>query len=95
MLEVLRILCPYCGVCDEDEFLIDKVSLVVRPALNVAHATKKRDLVKPKAVAGIQVERWGHLYGCGRWFNVARDSRTREIVQTYAIGLAPPDPADI
>ena len=41
--------------------------------------------------AGIHLERWGHIYGCGRWFNVARDTRTHEILKTYVMGLPPPD----
>jgi sarcosine oxidase subunit delta len=90
-----QILCPFCGVCDEDEFLIDKINLVARPELNPAHATRKRDLLKTRVVPGIQVERWGHLHGCGRRFNVARDSGTGEILQTYALGATPPSPTDI
>jgi sarcosine oxidase subunit delta len=29
--------------------------------------------------AGPQEERWYHLYGCRRWFTVARDTTTNEV----------------
>ena len=41
--------------------------------------------------AGVHLERWVHRYGCGRWFNVARDTRTHEILKTYAMGEPKPD----
>jgi heterotetrameric sarcosine oxidase delta subunit len=40
--------------------------------------------------AGIQFERWLHLYACGRWFNVARDTRTHEILKVYSMGEPKP-----
>ncbi len=32
-----------------------------------------------------------HKYGCGRWFNVARDTVTHEIHAVYKMGLAKPN----
>lgn len=90
----MPVVCPYCGISNDDEFVIDRTNLVARPSLNVVDATRKHDALKRQAPAGVQLERWGHFLGCGRSFNVARDSRTREIVQTYATGLPPPEPAD-
>jgi heterotetrameric sarcosine oxidase delta subunit len=31
-------------------------------------------------------ERWLHSAGCGRWFNVRRDTLTHEILQVYRMG---------
>jgi sarcosine oxidase subunit delta len=31
-------------------------------------------------------ERWLHAYGCGRWFNAARNTLTHEILGIYAMG---------
>ncbi|MBS0614576.1 MAG: sarcosine oxidase subunit delta, partial [Proteobacteria bacterium] len=31
-------------------------------------------------------ERWAHSFGCGRWFNVLRDTSTHQILEVYAMG---------
>jgi len=35
-------------------------------------------------------ERWQHAYGCGRWFNAARDTVTHEILAVYRMGEPKP-----
>ena len=37
-------------------------------------------------------ERWVHTHGCRRWFNVARDTVTHEILAVYKPGEVPPKP---
>jgi heterotetrameric sarcosine oxidase delta subunit len=39
---------------------------------------------------GIHLERWHHGFGCQRWFNVARDTRSHRIHVTYAMTDPPP-----
>ena len=39
---------------------------------------------------GLNLERWVHTHGCGRWFNVARDTVTHRIEAVYGMGEAPP-----
>ncbi len=39
---------------------------------------------------GLHLERWRHSYGCGRWFNLARNTVTHEILSVYAITDSPP-----
>ncbi len=39
---------------------------------------------------GMLYERWLHEYGCGRWFNVARDTVTHEVRAVYRMGDARP-----
>ena len=41
---------------------------------------------------GPHLERWRHLYGCGRWFNLARDTVTMEILGAYAATEPAPPP---
>lgn len=41
---------------------------------------------------GRHFERWCHAHGCGRWFNVARDTAGDRILAVYRIGEAKPDP---
>lgn len=91
---MLRIACPYCGVRDEPEFLFGGPSHVTRPNAQVDDAVWTAYLFDRQNPAGTHLERWLHAYGCGRWFNVARDTRTHEILQTYVMGLSPPDAND-
>ena len=42
---------------------------------------------------GVHAERWRHLHGCGRFFNVLRDTVSDSIVTTYPVGQ--PRPASI
>ena len=44
-----------------------------------------------KNIKGIQFERWNHSNGCRRWFNVARNTATDEILKVYNMGEVPPN----
>ncbi len=39
---------------------------------------------------GVLLERWVHSHGCRRWFNVARDTVTYQILGVYVMGAKPP-----
>jgi heterotetrameric sarcosine oxidase delta subunit len=39
----------------------------------------------------MQLERWRHANGCGRWFNMARSTTTHEIVAVYKVGDDKPE----
>jgi sarcosine oxidase subunit delta len=39
---------------------------------------------------GVHFERWRHVHGCGRWFNVARDTVSDQILEVYAMGESRP-----
>ncbi|HEY0682753.1 MAG TPA: sarcosine oxidase subunit delta [Steroidobacter sp.] len=87
---MLQIHCPYCGMRDEEEYRFGGESHVTRPTLeasDVAWADYLFNRINPK---GIAFERWLHSYGCGRWFNVARDTVTHEILAVYPMGAAKP-----
>ena len=87
---MLQIPCPYCGVRDEEEFRFGGESHVTRPTLEVndlVWADYLFNRINPK---GIAYERWLHTFGCGRWFNVARDTVTHEIHAVYLMGEAKP-----
>ena len=87
---MLRIACPYCGVRDEPEFTFGGPSHVTRPALTVDDLTWTQYLFARDNPAGTHFERWCHVYGCGRWFNMARDTLTHEILAIYPMGAARP-----
>jgi heterotetrameric sarcosine oxidase delta subunit len=40
---------------------------------------------------GVYLERWVHTHGCRRWFNVARNTVTYEILAVYETGQQPPN----
>ena len=87
---MLRIPCPYCGTRDEPEFVFGGPAHIARPAFEVDDVTWTSYLYARENPAGIQFERWLHLYGCGRWFNVARNTLTHEILRTYGMGTSRP-----
>ena len=35
---------------------------------------------------GVHCERWRHVHGCGRWFNLARDTASDQILAVYHMG---------
>ena len=40
---------------------------------------------------GVHYERWLHAYGCGQWFNMARNTLTHAILEIYPMGEPAPD----
>jgi heterotetrameric sarcosine oxidase delta subunit len=88
---MLRIYCPYCGVRDEPEFAFGGPSHVTRPSFDVTDAEWTGYLFNRENPKGTHYERWLHVYGCGRWFNVARDTLTHEVREVYAMGSPKPD----
>ena len=91
---MLRIQCPYCGERDEPEFAFGGPTHVTRPPLDCDDATWTRYLFIRDNPTGVNFERWLHAYGCGRWFNMARNTTTHAIVAIYAMGQAKPEIAD-
>jgi sarcosine oxidase subunit delta len=88
---VLRIACPYCGARDETEFQFGGQSHISRPPDAVDDATWSEYLFVRDNPGGLHFERWLHTYGCGRWFNMARNTLTHEILAIYAMGDPKPD----
>ncbi|MEE4217219.1 MAG: sarcosine oxidase subunit delta [Xanthomonadales bacterium] len=84
---MMLIHCPCCGPRNQEEFLCGGQAHINRPEnpellsdRDWAHYQFVRE--NPK---GLHAERWMHLYGCGQWFNVLRDTRTHEIQAVYGI----------
>lgn len=85
---MLLINCPDCGPRAEIEFRCGGEGHIVRPG---PHGT-----VNDQAWAdylyfrgnprGDHHERWVHSAGCGRWFNIVRDTVTHRISAVYPIG---------
>ena len=90
---MLRIPCPWCGTRDESEFRFGGESHIERPGLEVSDAEWADYLFNRENPKGLHYERWCHIYGCGQWFNIARDTYTHEIHAVYKMGVGKPEVA--
>ena len=89
---MLLIECPYCGERDESEFQQGGEAHISRPK-NPAELSDEEwadYLFMRQNTKGVFLERWVHLHGCRRWFNMARDTVTHEILGVYKMGARPP-----
>jgi sarcosine oxidase subunit delta len=89
---MLLIPCPWCGPRDEVEFRYGGEAHIARPehpeALDdAAWADYLHMRANPK---GALAERWVHIAGCRRWFNLLRDTLSHRILAAYRIGEKPP-----
>jgi heterotetrameric sarcosine oxidase delta subunit len=83
---MLSIACPYCGPRDETEYSYGGPSHVTRPELTATDKQWTEYLYHRENPKGLYRERWYHAYGCGRWFNVVRDTMTHDIHRVYPMG---------
>ncbi len=88
---MLRLSCPFCGTRDEVEFHCGGDAHVVRPGPEVSDAEWSDYLFNQRNPRGVHYERWCHAFGCGQWFNVARNTFTHEIHAVYRMGEPAPD----
>lgn len=87
---MIRIPCINCGVRDEEEFTFGGPSHVTRPRDTCADAEWADYLFNRDNPKGIHYEHWCHTYGCGRWFNIARNTVTHDIVAVYGMSQSKP-----
>ena len=85
---MLLIPCPWCGEREETEFRCGGEAHIVRPREPAALSDDQwADYLfmrtNPK---GVHCERWRHVHGCGRWFNLARDTVSDRILAVYPMG---------
>ena len=88
---MLLIPCPWCGLRDEDEYRCGGQSHISRPSPDATDAAWGDYLFNRDNAKGVHCERWLHLYGCGRWFNVVRHTVTHEILAVYPMCDPKPD----
>ncbi len=91
---MLQLKCPWCGTRDEIDFSFGGEAHVTRPALEAGEVEWSDYLFNKENPKGVHYEQWMHKYGCGRWFNVARDTVTHEIYAVYKSGEPKPDLAE-
>ena len=93
---MLLICCPYCGPRAELEFSYGGEAHIARPAdpMSLDDEAWANFLYVRSNPRGIHTERWRHLHGCGRFFNVQRDTVSDTIIASYPVGTPPPLPAE-
>ncbi|MCC5867829.1 MAG: sarcosine oxidase subunit delta [Gammaproteobacteria bacterium] len=87
---MMQLQCPYCGVRDEMEFRFGGQSHITRPSPEATDAEWADYLFNRDNLKGVHAERWYHGFGCGRWFNVLRDTSTHEMLGVYRMGAPRP-----
>lgn len=94
---MLLIPCPWCGPRDDEEFHYGGEAHIARPLdpAALSDAEWSEYLFLQQNPKGLYLERWSHSAGCRRWFNVARDTASHEIVEVYATGTLPKSEAAI
>ena len=92
---MIQIHCPYCcQLLPEQEFAYAGEAHIVRPEVPDELSDEAwRDYLYIRTNArGLHRERWRHAYGCGRFFNVLRDTVSDRILTTYKMGEVAPNP---
>ncbi len=93
---MLLIPCPWCGEREETEFTCGGEAHIARPPQPAALSDDEWAdyLFMRRNPKGLHFERWRHSHGCGRWFNLARDTVTDRILKVYRMGEPRPEIAE-
>ena len=83
---MLLIPCPFCGPRPELEFRHGGEAHVTRDPSLPADADWGAFLYTRSNTRGVMAERWRHASGCGRFFNVLRDTVSDTILSSYKVG---------
>ena len=83
---MLLIPCPYCGIRPELEFSYGGQAHVARPLPDASAEEWAAFQYERTNTRGPHAERWRHSHGCGRFFNVVRDTTTDQILRSYRSG---------
>jgi sarcosine oxidase subunit delta len=89
---MLLIPCPYCGRRPEIEFRNGGEAHIARPPrpADASDESWEQYLFIRSNPKGWHRERWRHVHGCGRFFNVVRDTVTDRIEASYEMGQPAP-----
>ncbi len=78
---MIRIDCPFCGIRDHSEFSYEGDASVEYPALDAPEDAWFEAVFLRDNPRGAHREYWRHLYGCGSFLEVARDTVTHQITE--------------
>lgn len=90
---MLLIECPHCGPREESEFSCGGDAHISRPENgdDLTDAQWAQFLFYRRSTKGLHFERWVHAAGCRRWFNMARNTVTSEVIKVYPMGESAPE----
>lgn len=85
--------CPWCGDRDQSEFVAHGEAHIVRPAEPDSLSDEQWGdyLFFRQNPKGLYFERWNHVHGCRRWFNIARNTASDELYASYKPGEPQPE----
>ena len=88
---MMLIECPFCGPRDETEFSCGGEAHIARPLAEnkISDADFADYLFMRDNPKGLFLERWRHSAGCRRWFNMARDTVSHDVVEVYPMRALP------
>jgi len=89
---MLLIKCPVCGDRPEIEFQYGGEAHRARPVDPDALSDEAwaAFLFERSNPVGMHAERWRHVHGCGRFFNMLRDTESDRVLATYPAGAPRP-----
>jgi sarcosine oxidase subunit delta len=88
---MLILTCPVCGVtAEETEFHAGGEAHLKRFGPGSGDADFEDYLFMRENPRGVHLERWRHVYGCGKWFHAARSTTTLEVFGTYTAQTTEP-----
>ena len=88
---MLRFKCPICKtMVDETELTAGGEAHIERVGPGSSDEEFYSYLFERKNPCGVHFERWLHSFGCGKWFNAARCTKTMEVFGTYEVQKAKP-----
>ncbi len=89
---MLEILCPYCGIRDQNEFSHHGEGHIVRPKNpeTLSDAEWGNYVFFRSNIKGNHSELWLHRHGCRKIFNVLRNTVSDDIIASYKIGAKLP-----
>jgi sarcosine oxidase subunit delta len=83
---MMQLQCPWCGPRPESEFRTGGPAGIARPPLNCDDDTWAGYLFWRRNPKGEQEELWQHLFGCGDWFVLRRDTLTHQFSVAGDVG---------
>ena len=88
---MLLLTCPVCGAtAEETEFHAGGEAHLKREGPGSDDAAFEEYLFMRENPKGVHLERWRHVYGCGKWFHAARCTTTLEVFGTYSAQVLEP-----
>ena len=88
----MRIKCPFCGERDSSEFSYSGAADGGQRVFDGSETLERvfEDVYIRENPAGVHKELWYHGFGCRSWVQVARDTRTHEVIAAeMAVDAAP------